>query len=101
MTIPRWRGMLPTLHFHLPRHSNTMNGISFSKPTYYIRPAALLAAVFFIAALPRLSAANAAAESWYAFNPGHAGSGEDVLSMADWLETPPGKHGRVIAKADA
>jgi hypothetical protein len=37
---------------------------------------------------------------WYTFKPGDDYSKLDEISMADWLEKPAGKHGRILRKGD-
>ena len=38
---------------------------------------------------------------WFIFDPSAVtGIGKDELGLADWLETPAGKHGRILAKGD-
>jgi hypothetical protein len=37
-------------------------------------------------------------EKWYPFTPQTAGTGADELSLANWLDAPAGKHGRIQSK---
>lgn len=39
-------------------------------------------------------------EEWYAFNPSTDFSSDSEIGMADWLEKPAGKHGRITRKDD-
>jgi len=38
--------------------------------------------------------------TWYTFKPGQDYTTPDEISLADWLERPAGKHGRIVRKGD-
>jgi len=55
------------------------------------------------AASPAVTAAEppaAGPDGWYSIQPGQGRAGPDLLSLADWLDAPAGRHGRIRAEGD-
>lgn len=57
-------------------------------------------ALLFTAAFIAPLTPAAASDNWYAFGSRTDGSGEDQLSLASWLDTPAGRHGRLRSEGE-